>query len=331
MEPLLVMLAEWWWIGPAAAGAGTLGWVGVRASQRRLTLPAGRSTTARVARAAQTRPLGKNAARRLELDAATLDLQMTRQAIVRGRAEVKAAEAEVVRAQADAAAARTGTSTVAAARRRLQDAQRELRATAAEVRARRAGVRAAKAMLPAIRTGTAPLPVARLLAEHDAVLARWMQYETDPALAIAHPEMTDARSPLLAEFLRAHEHAQWLRPASVTVRLTPRDFLAYRDAVRRVSHTFAHAEGVARGRRPHDAAGPTPDAWSQVASDLAETAQRALARSMESMGRVAAEKWQERSTRRGKKATPDATPSASTPEDPVWPVPGRDRPEPPTT
>lgn len=321
-----MLVAEWWWIGPAAAGAGTLGWVGVRASQRRLALPAGRSTTARLARAASARPLGKGAARRLELDAATLDLQMTRQAVVRGRAEVKAAEAEVVRAQADQAAARTGSGAVAAARRRLQDAQRELRATAAEVRARRAGVRAAKAMLPSIRTGTAPLPVARLLAEHDAVLARWMAYETDPALAIAYPEMTDARSPLLAEFLRAHERAQWLRPASVTVRLSPRDFLAYRDAVRHVSQAFAHAEGVARGRRPHDTGGPTPDAWSQVASDLAETAQRALARSMESMGRVASEKWQERSAKRGKKGDRDATsPASPPPDDPVWPVPGRDR------
>jgi len=302
MEWLAALVAEWWWIGPAAAGAGTLGWVGVRASQRRTALPAGRGTPERLSRAVAARPLGKGAARRLELDAAVLDLQVTRQAVVRGRAEVKAAEAEVVRAQAEQAASRVPSGTVAAARSRLQTARRDLQATAAEVRARRAGVRAARAMLPSIRAGSAPLPVARLLADHDAVLARWMAYETDPALAIAYPEMTDARSPLLAEFLRAHERAQWLRPAAVTTRIQPGDYLAYRDAVRGLTHAFEHAERVARrAERPTHATEPGPEAWSQVASDLAESAQRAL----ESMGRAAAKNWNARSAKRGQKNRPE--------------------------
>lgn len=300
----MVLLAEWWWIGPAAAGAGTLGWIGVRRSRQQRALPAGTTTTGdRAARAWASRPMSKNAARRLELDAAQLDLLTARQAITRGRAEVKIADAEVVRAQAERAASRGSSEAVSAARARLVAAQHALRAASADLRARRAAVKAAQAMLPAIRGGSAPLPVERLLAEHDAVLARWMAYETDPALAIDFPGMSDPRSPLLAEFLRAHEKAQWLRPASAQTRLEPADFLAYRDAVRRTVNAFDHAERIAR----HGDKNPPPafdgsEAWGRMASDLAESAQRALARSMESMGRAAARSWNERGTKRGRKS-----------------------------
>lgn len=324
VEPLMALLVDWWWIGPAAAGAGTVGWLGVRRSRHR-ALPAGTTTTTdRAARAWASRPLGRAAARRLEFDAAVLDLQVARTAVTRGRVDVKVADAEVVRAQAERAASRVSSDVVAAARGRLTDAQRDLRAAVAEVRARRAGVKAAKAMLPAIRSGSAPLPVARLLAEHDAILARWMAYETDPGLAIDYPQMSDSRSPLLADFLRAHERAQWLRPASVQTRLEPADFLAYRDAVRRTAHAFDRAERAARrgGEQPRVEA---DDAWSRVASELAETAQRALARSMESMGRAAARSWTERGAKRAQKKTPDAEgPPPRT--GPVWPPPARDRP-----
>lgn len=322
----MVFLAEWWWIGPAAAGAGTVGWIGVRRTRHR-ALPAGTTTTGdRAVRAWASRPLSKAAARRLELDAALLDLQNARHAVTRGRADVKVADAEVVRAQAERAASRVSADVVTAARQRLIDAQRDLRAAAAEVRARRAGVKAAKAMLPAIRSGNAPLPVARLLADHDAILARWMRYETDPALAIDFPAMTDSSSPLLADFLRAHERAQWLRPASVHTRLAPADYLAYRDAVRRTGHAFDRAERAARrgGEAPSLDSG---DTWSRVASDLAETAQRALTRSMESMGRAAAGKWAERGARRPAAQAPDADRPA--PRRPFWPPPARDRPQPP--
>ncbi|WP_193753646.1 hypothetical protein [Microbacterium testaceum] len=305
MEPLMVLLAEWWWIGPAAAGAGTLGWIGVRRSRQQRALPAGTTTTGdRAARAWASRPMSKNAARRLELDAAQLDLLTARQAITRGRAEVKIADAEVVRAQAERAASRGSSEAVSAARARLVAAQHALRAASADLRARRAAVKAAQAMLPAIRGGSAPLPVERLLAEHDAVLARWMAYETDPALAIDFPGMSDPRSPLLAEFLRAHEKAQWLRPASAQTRLEPADFLAYRDAVRRTVNAFDHAERIARhGDKKPPPAFDGSEAWGRMASDLAESAQRALARSMESMGRAAARSWNERNTKRGRKST----------------------------
>ncbi len=298
-------MAEWWWIGPAAAGAGTVGWIGVRSTRRR-ALPAGASTTDRAARAWANRPMSKSAARRLELDAAVLDLQHARHAVTRGRAEVKIADAEVMRAQAERAASRVSPDAVSRARERLVGAQRELRAAAAEVRARRAGVRAAKALLPAIRAGSAPLPVARLLGEHDAVLVRWMAYETDPALAIDFPVMSDPKSPLLAEFLRAHERAQWLRPSSPTARLEPADFLAYRDAVRALTQAFERAERAARHGRD-DRPGPaSTDAWGRMASDWAEQAQRALAWSIENMGRAASTSWSERTSKRGRKHDPDA-------------------------
>ncbi|MFJ4036989.1 hypothetical protein ACIPVB_02795 [Microbacterium sp. NPDC090007] len=335
MEPLLALFVEWWWIGPAAAGAGTVGWVGVRRSRRRALAAGVTSTGDRAVRAWASRPMGKSAARRLEVDAAVLDLQMARNAVTRGRADVKVADAEVVRAQAERAASRVSSDAVSAARARLVDAQRDLRAAVAEVRARRAGLKAAKAMLPAIRTGSAPLPVARLLAEHDAILARWMAYETDPALAIDYPAMSDPRSPLLADFLRAHERAQWVRPASVQTRLAPADYLAYRDAVRRTAHAFDDAERAARGGTP--TSGENGDAWSRVASDLAETAQRALTRSVESMGRAAARGWAERGAKRAAR-TPSRTdaPSSRTegPPPPAsdgtpWPPPARDRPHPP--
>ena len=305
----MVLLAEWWWIGPAAAGAGTLGWVGVRRTRRQRAVAPGTTTTGdRAARAWASRPMSKNAARRLELDAAQLDLLTARQAITRGRAEVKIADAEVVRAQAERAASRGSSDAVSAARARLVAAQHALRAASAEMRARRAAVKAAQAMLPAIRSGSAPLPVERLLAEHDAVLARWMAYETDPALAIDFPALSDPRSPLLAEFLRAHERAQWLRPASAQTRLEPAEFLAYRDAVRRTVNAFEHAERVARhGDKTPPLTFDGSEAWGRMASDLAETAQRALARSVESMGRAAARNWNERGAKRAQKKDPDAT------------------------
>ncbi len=298
-------MAEWWWIAPAAAGAGTVGWIGVRNTRRR-ALPAGGSTTERAARTWANRPMSKAAARRLELDAALLDQQNARHAVTRGRAEVKIADAEVMRAQAERAASRASSDAVVAARARLTAAQRELRAASAEIRARRAAVRAAKSMLPAIRAGSAPLPVARLFAEHDAILQRWMAYETDPALAIDFPAMSDSRSPLTAEFLRAQERAQWLRPSSTSTRLEPADFLAYRDAVRALRHAFERAERAARHGRDERPADDTSDVWGRMASEWAEQAQRAVTWSMENMGRAASKSWTERQAKRGRKSDPGA-------------------------
>ena len=60
----------------------------------------------------------------------------------------------------------------------------------------------------------------RLFASHDAVTARWLDYELDVAKIIAFPAMSDGRQPLTAAFLRAKRIADGLRPASAKARLT---------------------------------------------------------------------------------------------------------------
>jgi hypothetical protein len=332
VDALWLLVVDWWWIGPAAAGAGAVGWVGVLTQRERARRPALGGNTKR-------RPMSKSAARRLELDAAVVDLQSSRDAVTRTRAEVHVAQAELVRMQADRAASRTSPGTVETARARLQAAQREARAALADVRARRAGVRAARATLPAIRAGRAPLPIDRLMAHHDELTARWMAYETDPTVALTYPSMTDARSPLLAAFLREQSQAQWLRPASKTTRITPAEFLAYRDAVRRATHAFDDAERDARrraGEKPPRASDPAAEMWSQVAQDLADNAQRVVSDSVRAMGRAARDRFERgrptgASTAGSRSDDPGTPPPPRSAPDgkPVWPVPGRDRRTPP--
>ncbi len=71
----------------------------------------------------------------------------------------------------------------------------------------------------AARTGT---QLERLFAAHDAVTARWLEYELDVAKLIAFPAMSDGRQPLTAAFLRAKKVADGLRPASAEGRSSPR-------------------------------------------------------------------------------------------------------------
>ncbi|MFG6475642.1 hypothetical protein ACFXP7_04565 [Microbacterium sp. P06] len=336
MDPLWELVAVWWWIGPAAAGAGTLGWIGVVTHRERSRRPA-------LAGNLRPRAMSKGAARRLELDAAVLDLQSSRDAVSRSRAEVQVAQAELLRAQAEGATSRTSPGAVAAARARVQAAQRQVRAAIADVRARRAGVRAARVTLPAIRAGRDPLPLDRLLAQHDELTARWLAYETDAGLQLTYPAMTDVSSPHLAVFLREQSQAQWLRPASRTTRMTPAEFLAYRDAVRRALHAFDDAEREAR-RRAGETPPRTPDAasemWNQVAQGIADNAQRAVARSAEAVGRAARDRFDRarssRSQPRDDSSRDTSKPADAPPEDPgtvppapgpTWPVPGRDRPK----
>ena len=58
-------------------------------------------------------------------------------------------------------------------------------------------LRAARATVPHVGTDPAEFPLAKVVAAHDAVLARWMEYETDPAKPIAFPQMSDGRSPVM--------------------------------------------------------------------------------------------------------------------------------------
>jgi hypothetical protein len=115
-----------------------------------------------------------------------------------------------------------------------------------------------------------------------------MEYETDPAKLIAYPEMSDGRSPVMAAFLREQSIAQQLRPASATARMTPADFAAYRDAVRRVESAFDAAEDAAVRQASGQAkpVGYEFGHWADTAQDLRWSAQRAIAWSAETMARV---------------------------------------------
>ncbi|MBU4465702.1 MAG: hypothetical protein KKH75_07640 [Actinobacteria bacterium] len=86
----------------------------------------------------------------------------------------------------------------------------------------------------------------RLFAAHDAVTARWLEYELDVAKTIAFPAMSDGRQPLTAAFLRAKRVADGLRPASAKARITREQLTEYRNAVTDYEVAFDVAERDAR-------------------------------------------------------------------------------------
>lgn len=144
-------------------------------------------------------------------------------------------------------------------RRRLEvmHAKAELKAAQAAAR----GKPVAAAALPPI-TGQTAVPDAgpahretqatqleRLFATHDAVTARWLEYELDVAKIIAFPAMSDGRQPLTAAFLRAKRIADGLRPASAKARLTREQLAEYRNAVADFEVAFDVAERDARRLR----------------------------------------------------------------------------------
>ena len=86
----------------------------------------------------------------------------------------------------------------------------------------------------------------RLFATHDAVTARWLEYELDVAKLIAFPAMSDGRQPLTAAFLRAKRIADGLRPASAKARLSKEQLAEYRNAVADFEVAFDVAERDAR-------------------------------------------------------------------------------------
>jgi hypothetical protein len=128
----------------------------------------------------------------------------------------------------------------------------------AELKAAQAGARTVgAASLPPITTATASTSrsvapttqgtqLERLFASHDAVTARWLDYELDVAKLIAFPAMSDGRQPLTAAFLRAKRVADGLRPASAKARLTKDQLTEYRNAVAYYEVAFDVAERDAR-------------------------------------------------------------------------------------
>lgn len=218
--------------------------------------------------------------RRLGFKAAKLSLTEARRRQVAARVSVKVARAELARVQAEQGASRASAADVGAARRALSTAQRNAKAATADVRAQRAQVSAARAMLP---QSAQQLPLERLVAEHDAVTARWLEYETDPARLIAFPALTDMRVPETAAFVTAQQHALSLRPPSDRKRVTPAEYAVYRDAVSHATRAFEVAERTAWRHADGSVPGipdTPPPAWTAVAEAV-------VRRSAEALGRAA--------------------------------------------
>lgn len=306
MDPFWLLAAEFWWVAPTAIGAGTLGVIGVR------------------------RRAGAGG-RRLAYDAARADLREAQRAAAERRMAVKVASAEHARVAAERAASRASADEVASARRALRQAEKDAKAAAADVRVRRARVKATAADIP---SASAPerLPLARLRAAHDAILARWVDYETDPAKLIAFPSMSDARDPATAAFLGASERARDLR-REMSDRPTPAEFSAYRDAVAQLERAFDVAERNAQSR----ARGTGPVTDSTAPGGWQETAQDVLSRSTEAWGRAAdaaasaIAAWNARDRGGADAKPPRDAETPIPPDDPdpdpprrIWPVPRRD-------
>lgn len=215
MGPLFEVLALWWWTGPAAVGIGAVGYAGLTTGRRR--------------------------SRRLALDAARVEEQAAVRAVISAQADTRTARAELAAAQAQRGRGVFDTPAMAEARRRLQHAKAAQRSAALALRARREHVRAERARISAISSAD-DLPLIRLVREHDAVMGRWLEYETDVESALVFPQMTDPRHPDTAAFLTAMQEAQHLRPPAGATRMAPADFLAYRDAVHRLTVAFTAAE-----------------------------------------------------------------------------------------
>jgi hypothetical protein len=247
MDPLM-LLGEWWWTAAVAAGGVTAGAVGIR----RRTAKSGR---------------------RLAYDAARHDLRAARVGVLEKRTAVKVARADHARVAAERSAHRATPDDVASAKRMLRDAERDVRAAVANVRAAQARVSAARASIPA-RSG--PLPLDRLRAQHDTVVARWMRYETDTAHQIAYPSMTDVKQPATAAYLRAANRATEARRTAGEAP-TPAEYSAYRDAVAELERALDIAEHAARVQAGE---APAAAAWQDTAQDV-------LSRSVEAIDRAA--------------------------------------------
>ena len=264
MEWILLVAESWWWVAPAAAGAGATTYAGVTARARR--------------------------ARRLELDAARHEEGQAHRALISARARVSEAQAAVLAARAVSAPTRTDSPPKSAAqigaallenaltatglvvapltgspelietKRRLIEAKSREKSASYALKASRTRVKASSAHYHAA-SATEPLPIERVFADHDAVIARWMPYETDPTKAIEYPQLSDPAQPATLAFLRAQRAAQELRPASARERIAPQRYLDYRDAVRALAVAFDEAERQAGAAGRPSSQPPRPGFW----------------------------------------------------------------------
>jgi len=240
VEPFLLFLADWWWAAPTAAAIGGAVYAGVTTRRRR--------------------------ARRLEVDAARHEERLAYQALVEAKARLRHARSNALAARAEEPSPLLGavlptTPAAIEARRQLSEAKRAERAASLALRATRTRIKAAQAHYSATSRAD-PLPIDRLTSAHDAINARWMEYETDPALALAFPQMLDSRHPATLAFFRAQREAGRLRPTQRD-RVTPQQYVEYRAAVHELATALEAAErqaGVFGAPRAQIRRGPDRDA-----------------------------------------------------------------------
>lgn len=105
---------------------------------------------------------------------------------------------------------------------------------------------------PRALTRPSPMPdqLAKIFAAHDAVTARWLDYELDVAKLTDYSAMSDGRNDLTAALLRAKKVADELRPASVDAKITPAQVAEYRAAVAGFEVAFERAEHALRSDHP---------------------------------------------------------------------------------
>ncbi|MET4589749.1 hypothetical protein [Arthrobacter sp. 754] len=119
--------------------------------------------------------------------------------------------------------------------------------------------------------------VAALMASHDAVNRRWLDYELDVGKLIDFPVMTDVREPLTVAFLRAKKAADGLRPAAPADMTTPARLAEYRTAVHGFELAFDVAEREAKRIKDHNFTEPERQRLARarkllnIASDNAAT------------------------------------------------------------
>lgn len=258
MDPFWAAAAEFWWTLPVVAGGAVLSVAGVR------------------------HRLGSGG-RRLGFDAARLDLRAAQRQADEARVAARVARAELAGLVAARAAGATDAAAVVDARRAVREAELTARAAAAAVRARRAQLEAARAEL-AIGADPQRRPLPRTFAAHDAVLVRWMAYETDPGLLLAYPSMRDPRDPSTSAFLSAMAAARDARP-SPAARVSPAEFGAYRDAVDRLRRAFGAAEADARARA--EGRDPVREREDAARGGWQDAAQQMIALSGEALDRAA--------------------------------------------
>lgn len=224
--PLVDVVAQWWWIAPAAVGVGAGGYAAATTGRRR--------------------------ARRLALDAALLTERDAVRHVTEAQAAARVAKSELAVAQAAQGRGVWDVFAAPEARRRWQQAKLAQRNAIVALRAARAQVSAERARL-SWRTAPGDLPLAQLVRRHDEIMSRWLEYETDLASTVAFPQMTDPRHPATAAFLEAMRRAQHLRPDTGAIRMPPADFRVYRQAVDELEAAFSAAEESAlraSARRP---------------------------------------------------------------------------------